>query len=305
MTKKAVIVVGISGSGKSTVVKEYPGYQNLERDKFRSYFLQKSGALNKQGLPYDPERDNLWSIWKWKWEDKVTEMWNEALNVAIGLHGVDIIITDTNLNKDKMLQLKSLLESSGYEVEVKVLDTPLAECIERDKNRVNTVGEQVIYSQYMKLIENYDVRKRYVPNPLKPTAILVDIDGTLAHMNNKRGPFEWDKVHVDDVDEVVKSMVNHFQADHTIIILSGRDGVCQPATEKWLHDNNVYYDHIFMRAMNDMRKDWVVKEEIFWNHVADNFNVHFVIDDRKQVVMNTWHPIGVKVIQVGNAYIDF
>lgn len=299
--KTATILVGVSGSGKSFIANELcmnDYTARIERDLFRAVVLT---TKNKE---YDRYSVNLWSMWKWKWEDEVTVLWDKALQNVMA-NGQNVVISDTNLNYEKTLTLQKLLEDNGYDVKIQIVDTPLQECINRDKNRLNTVGEQVIYGQYMKLVENWNIRKRYSPNKQKPKCILVDIDGTLAHMNGKRGPFEWDKVHLDDVDDVVRSMVNHFHNDYYVIVLSGRDGVCQQDTKKWLHDNEIEFDELFMRAAGDMRKDWIVKEELFWNHIADNYNVQFVIDDRKQVVMNTWHPIGVKVIQVGNAYIDF
>ena len=55
-----------------------------------------------------------------------------------------------------------------------------------------------------------------------------------------------------------------------------------------------------MRAEGDCRKDYVIKEELFWSHVADKYNVKMVIDDRMQVIEQCWHPLGIKVINVGN-----
>jgi hypothetical protein len=52
-----------------------------------------------------------------------------------------------------------------------------------------------------------------------------------------------------------------------------------------------------MRPENDMRKDSVVKSELFWEHVAPNYNVQFVLDDRDQVV-DFWRSIGLVCWQV-------
>ena len=61
---------------------------------------------------------------------------------------------------------------------------------------------------------------------------------------------------------------------------------------------------LFMRAPGDMRKDTIVKEEIFWRDIADNFNVQFVVDDRPSVC-RMWRELGLKVLQVGNPHIEF
>ncbi len=53
-----------------------------------------------------------------------------------------------------------------------------------------------------------------------------------------------------------------------------------------------------------MRKDTIVKEEIFWRDIADNYNVQFVIDDRPSVA-RMWRELGLKVFQVGDPHIEF
>ena len=44
----------------------------------------------------------------------------------------------------------------------------------------------------------------------KELAIIVDVDGTLADMRGVRGPFEWDKVHLDkphqDIIDLVRDL---------------------------------------------------------------------------------------------------
>ena len=88
-----------------------------------------------------------------------------------------------------------------------------------------------------------------------PSAIIVDLDGTLADMRGIRGPFDWDKVgmdrpHTDIIELVQMYKSNHFQ----IIVCSGRDAVCKAATLEWLVDFEVPFDRFFMRpeGSNDM-----------------------------------------------------
>jgi len=61
---------------------------------------------------------------------------------------------------------------------------------------------------------------------------------------------------------------------------------------------------LFMRAADDMRKDTVVKEELFWQNIAPNYNVLFAIDDRPCVV-RLWQKLGIKTFAVGNPWIEF
>jgi hypothetical protein len=57
-----------------------------------------------------------------------------------------------------------------------------------------------------------------------------------------------------------------------------------------------------MRPENDQRKDTVVKDEIYENHIKGRYNVLLIADDRQSVV-DMWRSKGMKVAQV--AYGDF
>lgn len=117
-------------------------------------------------------------------------------------------------------------------------------------------------------------------------------------MKEKRSPFDWKRVGEDDVDPIVKWMLEAFQKmGAKIIIVSGRDSVCKPETENWLLENGIHYDEIFMRPENDMRKDSIIKEEIYNNYIKDKFNVALIVDDRQQVV-DKWREMGLKVAQM-------
>jgi uncharacterized HAD superfamily protein len=67
----------------------------------------------------------------------------------------------------------------------------------------------------------------------KRNAIIVDIDGTLAHSSGKRGWYDYDKVHADDVDVIVKSIITRLSDDAAILIVSGREDNCKDITNKW------------------------------------------------------------------------
>jgi hypothetical protein len=164
-----------------------------------------------------------------------------------------------------------------------------------------------MYKDYKKLIDSFDMSMRY---PVKriyenpevdkslPVAVIFDIDGTLAHMNGKRGPFDWHNVHRDDLDESVASLLRrHHDNEDIVIIVSGRDGSCRKITEDWLALHDLPYDELYMRPANDFRKDNLIKREIYDNHIRDRFNVLAVYDDRDQVV-KMWRGLGLKVLQV-------
>tara|TARA_R100001463_G_scaffold2490_1_gene10528 strand:- start:2006 stop:2473 length:468 start_codon:yes stop_codon:yes gene_type:complete len=148
----------------------------------------------------------------------------------------------------------------------------------------------------------------------KELAIIVDVDGTLADMRGIRGPFEWDKVHLDrphqDIIDLVKDLACvgfdagleihpdlEFEPKYSIIITTGRDGVCEAATKQWLHDHKVPYDDFYIRKAGDFRKDNIIKSEIYMDHIRPKYDVKYVIDDRDQVV-DMWRSLGLRVLQV-------
>ena len=149
----------------------------------------------------------------------------------------------------------------------------------------------------------------------KQKAIIVDVDGTLADMRGIRGPFEWDKVHLDRPHQDIIKMVQHFACVETytgeyyddgdeiteyrykIIITTGRDGVCEEATKQWLKDHEVPYDDFYIRKAGDFRKDNIIKSEIYMDHIRPKYDVKYVIDDRDQVV-EMWRSLGLRVLQV-------
>jgi len=74
-------------------------------------------------------------------------------------------------------------------------------------------------------------------------------------------------------------------AGHLVVFCSGRTDACRAETEKWLAEHvAVPYEALHMRAAGDMRKDSIVKMEIFDREIRDSYTVVAVFDDRAQVV---------------------
>lgn len=288
---KATITIGISASGKTSWARTQDA-RVICRDDIRTKMLIDDG--------FDATNQNIWSRWKFAKEQEkvVTKRSWEIAGYCAGI-GKDIIICDTNLNADRRAEMQERLETLGYTVEYKQFDISYEEACKRDRFRKDTVGEAVIYKQWLQLYgEPYKA-----PEGAKK-CVIVDIDGTLAHMGGRRGPFEWDKVHGDSCDEVVQHLVNSFDNSYELIVMSGRDGCCYDITKQWLDDNTIYYDQLVMRAAGDMRKDYIVKRELFDKHVRGKFEVVCVIDDRPQL-LRLWLSLGLKTISVGDPYIEF
>lgn len=122
---------------------------------------------------------------------------------------------------------------------------------------------------------------------------MVDIDGTLAHMQD-RSPYDYSKVMSDTLDDVIADITRKYK---TVVVMSGRPESCREDTENWLRKHAVRFDKLFMRTTGDNRKDSIVKLELYKEHVEPNYNISFILDDRNQVV-KMWREQGLKCLQV-------
>ena len=294
---KCILTVGISASGKSTFAAQWVGSDSLRRRE-----------INRDHVRFNivsPGSD--WGTYKMtKGNEKMVTEICDGLIHDYSCLGLDIIISDTNLNGKYRKQLISKLESLGYEVEIKEFPVSLEEAWKRDSLRSNGVGHSVIYQQYQKWLE-YKGEKKYIPDTSLPKAIIFDLDGTVAFNDGKRGFYEWSKVGGDNPRPLIVSMAqNWYDEGYEIVFVSGRDSVCREQTTEWLDRHlGIEYSGLFMRAEGDTRKDSIVKKEIFFRDIAPKYNIVGVVDDRPQV-LRMWHEIGIEnVICVGNPYIEF
>lgn len=225
------------------------------------------------------------------------------------LNGYSVIVDDTNLHPKHELALKEIARDFGAEFEVKSFtNVPLQTCIDRDSARPNSVGRKVITGMHRTFLKGeYNPYLKPPYNEDLPSCIIVDIDGTLAHMTG-RSPFDYTQVSTDVVDENVADIVRKYAAhdvipDTYIVIVSGRDVTCLGDTTQWLADNNIPYDEIYMRDPNlvdekgNKLDDTVIKKNIYEELIKPRFNVRFVLDDRDRVV-KMWREQGLKVLQV-------
>lgn len=294
---KLIYTVGLPASGKSTWAKEQvkstPGrYKRINKDDLREMLDV--------------------SVWSKENEKFVLNVRNYAIEQALS-QGYDVIVDDTNFadsHVDTFNEIAKKCSTFNTSVKVEKQDfthVPLEECIKRDKSREKSVGEKVIrgmYNQYLKKKEADIVPVKTIKG--LTDCILIDVDGTLCKMGD-RSPFEWMKVHSDtphqhviDIVKALKKADNNLQ----LIIFSGRDSVCKQLTEEWLKLNGVPYDEIFMRKENDNRKDFVVKEELYNNHIKGKYNVKAIFDDRLQVC-ELWYKLGLPLFRVGDPNANF
>lgn len=305
---KLIITRGVSGSGKSTWARE----QNaavVSRDDIR---FTQFGTDDRDYYTVDKavlfERENLVTILQ------------DAQIVALLKAGKDVIVDNTNIEWKYVKALAQLGWRCGAEVEVKVFEVSLATAQQRDNMRGTlggrAVGPDIIRKQHDRLqgTKNFTldlpaVPTKYEGTPGKPKAVLVDIDGTIAHMKDHRGPFDWKNVGRDEPDfnvmQVITWIRKGMERDYSweslnkakVILMSGRDEVCRQETFDWCVSWDFNFDHLLMRPHGDMRKDSIVKAELFDKYIRDNYDVVMVFDDRQQVV-DVWRAMGLTCAQV-------
>lgn len=285
--KTLYILKGLPASGKSTWAKqkiaENPSaFKRINKDDLRAML-----------------DNNKWSKGNEKFVLKMRDMmiW-EALS-----EGKHVISDDTNLAAKHETRMRQLVDNytkeTGEEVSIKVkfFDVPVEECIKRDLNRNRSVGEQVIRRMYKQFISKPERHLPYMEQDATlPKAIMCDLDGTLAILH--RNPYDASTCEQDELNVPVANIVKTYkQLGHSILLVSGRMDKYQPETERWLAKHNIKYDVLIMRKSKDIRKDSIIKEEIFNENIRDKWHVDFVLDDRQQVV-DMWRNIGLLCCQV-------
>lgn len=228
---------------------------------------------------------------------------------------VDVICDDTNLPNRTVRDLRRVADANGAEFEViDMTDVDPNVCVERDAQRGDRtqIGYKIITDLYYRFIkgkphplpvpdpEPRATAERYTPVPGRPSAVLVDIDGTTALMGD-RNPYDETRVSDDTPNEPVCRLVRElYELGEHIVFCSGRSTACRQDTEVWIDKHlNIPDPVIFMRAQGDTRRDAIVKLELFDEHIRDQYDVRFVLDDRNQVV-EAWRSIGLTVLQVAD-----
>ena len=279
--KTVTILKGLPASGKSTWAKQQidkkPGsYTRVNKDDLRAMMHN--------------------SKWSKANEKLVLKVRNKIILETLD-QGQHVIVDDTNLHEKHEKEIRELVKGKAV-VQVKMFKIEPEEAVKRDLKRENSVGSKVIMDMFNRFLKP-PVKNKYVPDISLPTAVICDIDGTIAHgIGVSRGPYDWDKVDTDTPDHKIIALVMMMHSvGIKVILMSGRDSESRELTEKWLEDNEVPYDELHMRATGDIRKDSEIKLELFNEHVRNKYNVELVFDDRNQMV-DAWRSIGLKCLQV-------
>lgn len=307
--RKMMILVGLPACGKTSFahqfVAENPDYVVIERDQIRFMMY---------GKYYGPPID----------EDQITRVQQGFINSVFKKHG-KVIISDTNLNRSIVKALVQLAQRWGAEVEFKYFDVDPEICIQRDAQRAKQVGADVIRQKAKRFVKGdhtvprFDdlithsgqIRLPYMPGGMKPEAIIVDLDGTIAIHN--RNPHDYHLLNTDSPNHsIIRIVQEEWNRGTTILYTSGRpdwfkfDGQYFNTREmsiNWIDEHVgmcVGYNsdcELFMRSGDDKRMDAIVKYELFDQFIRNNYHVKYCLDDRRQVI-DMWRSIGLTVLDV-------
>ncbi len=279
------ILQGLPASGKSTraqeLLKEAGNVVRINKDLLRKmlHFGKYSG-----------------------YNESLTRSASRSIARDMLSSGINVLIDDTNLNEGTLQSWKDLAKELKVDYKVITIDTPVDECIKRDKAREDGVGEDVIIAMAMKA--------GLYPKP-KKGIIICDIDGTLADIKHRlhfvrESKKDWKKffseISKDTLRQDVVDLVMKYEEEgYEIFLVSGRSQEYKEATEKWLEKEFKgyrFYKALFMRARNDGREDSEVKKDIY-DSLFKKYNVYEVIDDRPRVI-RMWREQGLNVRDVGD-----
>lgn len=276
---KIQMLMGLPASGKSTYARELV---ETNGNWVRINFDDLRSMMN----------NGVWSRGREKMVQKVAyDIAEETLK-----QGKNVVWDNTSFAPKHRSRLEQLAKQYGCQFEVQYFHVEPEEAIKRDLARPNSVGAQVIWDMYYRYVWD---KPDEVGHEGLPSAVIFDLDGTLAHNDGHRGWYDWEKVGEDKVNKDIAELSQFYRdAGYTIIVVSGRDGSCAEISAKWLVDNFIHFDEIYIRTTGDSREDSVVKKEIFFNNIAERYRVKLVVDDREQVVRMWSDELGLRVLQV-------
>lgn len=320
--QKIFLTVGLPASGKSTwakaeVAKDPDNWCRINNDDIRA-------MLN--GAVYSPEYEKL-----------ITETRNFLIREALkrGKNVIIDNLNISRRHFDDVVKIAKSV-NGNFQVIEKPFYVELEEAILRDSKREGKaqVGEAVIKKWWKEsggkghkfykarteiiTVENRSAATVEAPEYIDglPEAILCDLDGTLALMNG-RNPYDASTCDQDLPNvPVIETVIAHYLRGRRIIFCSGREDKYKEPTiafiEKYVRspilcDNPMKGNitnaelpipyELHMRKSGDMRKDSIIKEEIYNENIKGKFNVLAVLDDRDQVVQ-FWRSIGLTCFQV-------
>lgn len=287
---------GLPASGKTTWAREW-----------------LAGDSTRRRVNRDDLRAMLFDAptYSWDQEQQVTELQRATVRTLLRA-GHHVVCDDTHLRPKYIREWDRFARANGADIEVHDFPINLEEAVRRDLARERNVGGAVIRRMAERFLRKGEFlpvelgspdappAEAYVAPKSRPYAVIVDIDGTVAHKAPGRDIYDLSRVR-DDTPHwpVIEAVRAARRTGMQIVFCSGRDESSRSATEDWLaaHVYRTPSEPLFMRAEGDRRRDSIVKRELFDANIRHEYDVRYVLDDRNQVV-EMWRSLGLTCFQV-------
>lgn len=314
-----MVLKGLPGCGKSTFAKELlkkepERWKRFNRDDLRG--MVDNHAWSKENEVF------------------IVEIQETLVKTALRA-GYDVVLDNTHLVPQTIKKIHKLAESIGdVKVIERGFNVSVSECLLRNAARegIARVPDKVINDMARgagidkgRIISNAETYYEPRPDSFKvivqdeslPKTIMCDLDGTLAIIGD-RTPYDATDCDIKDLPNwpVIQSVLAMHAQGVKVMFMSGRDQKYRPETIRFIEKyckaplfgidgpmRPIPYQ-LHMRGETapepdkaDMRKDSIIKQELFDKYVAGKYNVQFVLDDRNQVV-DFWRSIGLSCFQV-------
>lgn len=300
MTKEAIFMLGLPGSGKSTFINEFlaknPYYVIVSADEIRL----KHPNYN----PKDPEAIH---------EECISRAEEVMYELSEGT-GVDLIMDGGGINNSYTPRIIERVRKAGYKIRVVFIDTPVEICVDRNKDRVKA-GERfvpisaVIDKSYRlrksveklsKMCDVFEVIKYFTDKH-----IFVDMDGTIAEYQqlpvDEYGDVNFVEYDVFRYSKPIIEMIARLKALSDVgkeiyIVSASPNSICNVDKIEWLHkyapfikDKNIYFvgnrnfKYVFLYEL--IRKLKLSPSDCM--AIDDD---HSVLETYKQLKINSMHP---------------
>jgi len=322
--QEIILTKGLPASGKSTwakkMIRQSNNFKRVNKDDLRAMIDDSVWSENHEKFILNI-RDYI-----------VGEALRKDKNVIVD----DTNFEDKHF--DRMCEIAQN-QNRNITVREMYFPIDLQEALKRNSARagVARVPDEAIYRMYNKYIDGRNVKERCEtftrhvdPILIKkftnlPKAIICDLDGTLAIIND-RSPFDASKCEQDILNKPVADVVMWaYKHNIKIIFVSGRDDQFAPQTKRFIENHLIiekterpmfYHGDslmegdekitfspmpfiLHMRKTGDSRKDYIIKKEIYDQHIKDKYDVQFVLDDRPSVV-RMWRGLELTVFQLND-----